>query len=149
MLADQVHGFVRWRLGAIRQAAGVQRLVGDRSRVVAHATVDGDVGAHAGDGFAGSHGVERHACGGHQGAPRFAHQPGQVQVARPAGRRDRFRHHLHPLVDAWRIIGFHVADSQASPHVQILHGVAEVTGELQRVGHHGREIAVGFQLEDL
>ena len=53
------------------------------------------------------------------------------------------------MVDARRVIGFHIADSKATPHVEIGHRVAEPPGQAEGIRHHRGQVAMGLKLEDL
>ena len=64
MLANEIHGFLGLRQRTIGKAAGVERLVGDRTGVVAHAAVDGDIGTYPGDCLASSNAIKRDPSSG-------------------------------------------------------------------------------------
>jgi hypothetical protein len=49
----------------------VNRLIGNRSGIIGHSAIDGDIGADFGDFFAITHCIGRYASGGNQRASRF------------------------------------------------------------------------------
>ena len=110
---------------AAREERLVARAVGDRAQVVAHAAVDGDVGAHAGNLLDRPHRVEgetrrrRDRPAGLDREPRL--RPNAVRRDRL---RERFLERGGVLRDRRTLVGRHVANAEPAAQTQLADGRA-------------------------
>src|SRR5665647_2479842 len=137
-------------LGLVGKHRLVARVVEHGAQVVAHAAVDGHVGAHAGDDLDGAHRVGGHSGLAGDAAPGFDEDPRHRHAMPLRAGADCGDARLGELGDGAGHVGFGVADAETATHVEDVALEAQVAAPVVEGDEQHLYLApVRAQVEDL